>query len=280
MKKLLLALLTLGVVMTGLPVQAASSDPDTLKVALLPDEDASSIIRQNKKFKEYLENNLNKNIELIVTTDYSSMIEAMRHKRIDLAYFGPLSYVLAKSRSDIEAFAAKTKNGSATYQAVVIGNVSKNIKSYSDMRGKNIAYGDQASTSSHMIPKSILIDNGLKPGKDYQEHFLGSHDAVAVAVQNGTADAGGLSKPIFESLVKRGIIDANKVRVITASEPFPQYPWAMRSDLDSDLKERIKQTFYSLKDKEILKPMKADGLAPIADADYNVVRNLKKSLNL
>jgi phosphonate transport system substrate-binding protein len=188
--------------------------------------------------------------------------------------------VLAKSRSDIEAFAAKTKNGSATYQSVVIGNVSKNINSISDMRGKNIAYGDQASTSSHMIPKSILVDNGLKPGNDYQEHFLGSHDAVAVAVQNGTADAGGLSKPIFESLVKRGIIDANKVRVITESKPFPQYPWAMRSDLDSGLKEKIKQTFYNLKDKEILKPMKADGLAPIADADYNVVRNLKKSLNL
>ncbi|MGD8576695.1 MAG: phosphate/phosphite/phosphonate ABC transporter substrate-binding protein [Thiohalophilus sp.] len=280
MKKLLLALLTLGVVMTGMPVQAASSNPDTLKVALLPDEDASSVIRQNRKFKEYLENKLDKEIELVVTTDYSSMIEAMRHKRIDLAYFGPLSYVLAKSRSDIEAFAAKTKNGSATYQSVVIGNVSKNINSISDMRGKNIAYGDQASTSSHMIPKSILVDNGLKPGNDYQEHFLGSHDAVAVAVQNGTADAGGLSKPIFESLVKRGIIDANKVRVITESKPFPQYPWAMRSDLDSGLKEKIKQTFYNLKDKEILKPMKADGLAPIADADYNVVRNLKKSLNL
>ncbi|XAQ29440.1 PhnD/SsuA/transferrin family substrate-binding protein [Pseudomonas aeruginosa] len=40
-------------------------------------------------------------VQLIVTTDYSSMIEAMRFGRIDLAYFGPLSYVMAKS-SDIE----------------------------------------------------------------------------------------------------------------------------------------------------------------------------------
>jgi phosphonate transport system substrate-binding protein len=53
-------------------------------------------------------------VELIVTTDYSSMIEAMRHGRIDLAYFGPLSYVMAKSKSDIEAFAAIEKKGSAT----------------------------------------------------------------------------------------------------------------------------------------------------------------------
>jgi phosphonate transport system substrate-binding protein len=280
MKKLLLAILALGIAFAGSAAYAADSNPDTLKVALLPDEDASTVIRQNQKFKEYLESTLDKKIKLVVTTDYSSMIEAMRHKRIDLAYFGPLSYVLAKSRSEIEAFAAKTKHGSATYQAVVIGNASKHINNFDDMHGKDIAYGDQASTSSHMIPKSILVDHGLQPGKDYREHFLGAHDAVAVAVQNGTADAGGLSKPIFESLVKRGVIDPNKVHVIAESKPFPQYPWAMRSDLDPQLKEKIKQTFYNLKDKDILKPMKADGLAPIADADYDVVRSLKKSLNL
>lgn len=70
----------------------AEPNPDELKVALLPDEDASTVIKQNRRFKEYLQSSLGKDIELIVTTDYSSMIEAMRNERIDLAYFGPLSY--------------------------------------------------------------------------------------------------------------------------------------------------------------------------------------------
>src|SRR5664279_5241569 len=88
---------------------AADPDPATLKVALLPDENASTVIKNNQGLKQYLEVHLGKKIELIVTTDYSSMIEAMRHGRIDLAYFGPLSYVLAKSKSNIEAFAAMKK---------------------------------------------------------------------------------------------------------------------------------------------------------------------------
>jgi len=71
---------------------AAEADPKILKVALLPDENASTVIKNNKALKQYLEKELHKNIELIVTTDYSSMIEAMRHSRIDIAYFGPLSY--------------------------------------------------------------------------------------------------------------------------------------------------------------------------------------------
>ena len=88
------------------PCMAADADPDMLKVALLPDENASELIKRNEPLKNYLEAKLNKKVELIVTTDYSSMIEAMRFGRIDLAYFGPLSYVMAKSKSDIEPFAS------------------------------------------------------------------------------------------------------------------------------------------------------------------------------
>ena len=90
---------------------AADSDPSVLKVALLPDENAATIIKKNRPLKEYLEEKLGKKVELIVTTDYSSMIEAMRHGRLDLAYFGPLSYVLAKQKSDIEPFAAIRQHG-------------------------------------------------------------------------------------------------------------------------------------------------------------------------
>ena len=260
--------------------QAAEMNPETLRVALLPDENAATIIKQNQPLKAHLEKMLGRNIELVVTTDYSSMVEAMRFGRLELAYFGPLSYTLAKSRSDIEAFAARMKDGQTTYHSVVIGNIEKGIASIKDARGKDVAYGDTASTSSHLIPKSILRAHGLTEGKDYREHFLGAHDAVAVAVQNGNAVAGGLSKPIFESLVERKIISLDKVRVLEVSKPFPQYPWTMRSDLDAGLKAKIRSAFHDLKDPSVLKPFKAEGFAPIEDADYDVVRDLQDKLGL
>ena len=256
------------------------ADPEILKVALLPDESAATIIKNNEGLKLYLEKELGKKIELVVTTDYSSMIEAMRHGRLDLAYFGPLSYVLAKSKTNIEPFAARVHQGSSTYQAVVIGNVAAGINTLEDIKGKNMAFGDVASTSSHLIPKFLLKSKGLEAKKDYKEHFLGSHDAVALAVQNGHAQAGGLSKIIFETLIQKGIVNKNNVKVITISKPYPEYPWAMRSDLTPALKEKVKKAFYGLKDKEILKPLKADGFAPVSDQDYDVIRDLAKILNL
>lgn len=256
------------------------STPEKLVVALLPDESVSTVIQNNKGLEAYLEKQLNKDIELFVSTDYSSMIEAASNGRLDLAYFGPLSYVLAKTRSNIEAFAALEKDGKATYKSVIIGNAEQGIDSYEKIDGKIMAYGDQASTSSHLIPKSMLIEKGLKAEENYKEVFLGSHDAVAVAVANGKAEVGGLSQPIYTALIEKGTIDKNKVILIEESKPYPQYPWTMRSDLDPKLKQKIKQAFLELEDEAILKVFKAERFTSVEDKDYNIVRDLGKILDL
>lgn len=262
------------------PVMAAEANPDTLKVALLPDENASELIKKNQPLKDLLEKELGKKVQLVVTTDYSSMIEAMRFGRIDLAYFGPLSYVLAKTKANIEPFAAMTQDGKPTYRSVIIANASSGISSYAEIKGKKMAYGDRASTSSHLIPKTVLAEAGLVHDKDYSQHFVGTHDAVAVNVANGNADAGGLSEVIWKAVTERKLVDVNKVKVVGYSKEYPQYPWTMRSDLDAKLKDKIRATFVNMKDPAVLKNFKADGFAPITDKEYDVIRDMGKLLKL
>lgn len=256
------------------------SNPEVLRVALLPDENASTIIKANEGLKNYLEAELGKEVEIVVTTDYSSMIEAMRRGRLELGYFGPLSYVLAKDKSaELEPFAAQMKNGTSTYHSIFIGSVEAGIEKPEDVKGKTMAYGDQASTSSHLIPKSLLIDRGLNAGDHYSEQFLGSHDAVALAVQNGNAEVGGMSQPIYEALVEKGTIDPEKVKVLEVSPAYPNYPWTMQGYLDPELKEKIRNAFYSLDDADILGKLKADGFAEASDEDYDKVRKLTSILD-
>jgi phosphonate transport system substrate-binding protein len=264
----------------GIAAAEPPADPEKLRVALLPDENASVIIKNNEGLKRYLESQTGKPVELVVTTDYSSMIEAMRHGRLELAYFGPLSYVLAKEHSEIEPFAVQVKEGKPTYNAVVIANAAARIAALGDIRGKTMVFGDVASTSSHLIPKSMLLKAGLTASKDYTEQFVGAHDAVALTVQAGRAQAGGLSRPIFESLVEKKTIDPAKVKVIAVSDAYPNYPWTMATSLPPALKTKIRDAFLSLKDAEVLKPLKAEGFAPITDGDYDVIRRLGKGLNL
>ena len=261
----------------------ANEVPETLRVALLPDENASDVIKNNEPLRQYLEDELGVEVELVVTTDYSSMIEAMARGRLELGYFGPLSYVLAQEKSDIEPFAAMqdVEGEAPTYRAVIVGNPDV-IKNLDDIAGKTVAWGDPASTSSHLIPKAMLVEQAdlIVDEGNYQEQHVGAHDAGALAVQNGNAEAGGLSKPIYERLVEEGIIDPAKVAVIAESEPYPNYPWTMQASLPEDFKEQVRNAFLELDVTEVLEPFGATGFEPITDEDYDVVRELAPLLDI
>ena len=259
---------------------AQGADPRTLRVALLPDENAATIIQNAQPLKVHLEKSVGKPVELIVTTDYSSMIEAARFGRIDVAYFGPLSYVLARSKAEIEAFAVGVSRGAPTYTSVVIVPTASAIKSLADLRGRTMAYGDQASTSSHLVPRAMIQDAGLVAKTDYNAVYLGAHDAVARAVEAGKVDAGALSRPIFDTLVTGGKVDGTKVRVLAETKPIPNYPMAMQSKLTPELKAKIRAAFLDIKDADLLKNFRAEGFVATDDKAYDVLRDTAKVLNL
>jgi phosphonate transport system substrate-binding protein len=277
----ILALATLFATLS-LSAVAQSRDPAKLRVALLPDENASTLIQNAQPLKAYLEKTLKKEIELVVTTDYSSMIEAMRFGRIEVAYFGPFSYVLAKSRApDIEPFAVGVERGAPFYNSILIATASGSVKTLADVRGKPFGFGDQASTSSHLAPRAHLLNKaGLDGDKDYKPVHLGTHDAVARAVQAGQVPAGALSKPIFDNLVTRGTIDAAKVVQLDLSPAIPNYPIVMQGNLAPALKQAIRSAFLDMKDKEVLKSFRVESFAPTDDKTYDVLRDTAKVLKL
>lgn len=260
---------------------AENVDPARLRVALLPDENAATLIQNAQPLKAYLEKTLNKEIELVVTTDYSSMIEAMRFGRIEIAYFGPFSYVLAKSKApEIEPFAVGVEKGAPFYNSIVIAHAAGPVVRLEDIKNKNFGYGDQASTSSHLVPRAFLLKKGLVGNKDYRVVHLGTHDGVARAVQNGQVHAGALSKAIYENLVARKTIDEGKVRAVAVTPPIPNYPMVMQGNLAPHLKESIRKAFLQLKDREVLKSFRAEGFSPTDDKAYDVLRETAKILNL
>ena len=210
------------------------------------------------------------------------MIEAMRFGRIEVAYFGPFSYVLAKSRAPaIEPFAVGVERGAPTYNSVLIANASGDVKTLADIKGKPFAFGDQASTSSHLAPRAYLLKTAQLDGeKDYKPVFLGTHDAVARAVQAGQVPAGALSKPILDSLIAKKIIDPSKIVQIGLSDPIPNYPIVMQGNLAPALKESVRSAFLNMNDKEVLKSFRVEGFVATDDKSYDVLRDTATVLKL
>ncbi|MCS6855051.1 MAG: phosphate/phosphite/phosphonate ABC transporter substrate-binding protein [Elioraea sp.] len=261
---------------------AQEADPRRLRIALLPDENAATIIQNAQPLRRHLERTLERDVEIVVTTDYSSMIEAMRFGRIHIGYFGGFSYILAKSRApQIEPFAVGIERGSPTYRSILIASAAGPVQSLEDVRGRPFAFGDPASTSSHLVPRAFLQTRvGLVGDRDYRVVHLGTHDGVARAVQAGQVPAGALSEAIFRNLVARGTVEEAKVRVLAFSDPIPNYPLVMQGNLAAPLKGAIRQVFLELKDPELLKSFRVEGFAPVDDSAYDVLRETARILNL
>ena len=276
------ALLALPAVLAAVPLTAQARDPRRLRLALLPDENAATVIQNAQPLARYLRSELGREIELVVTTDYSSMIEAMRFGRIDIAYFGPISYVLAKSRAPgIEPFAVGIERGSPTYHSIIIAAAGGPVTQLEDIRGKAMGFGDQASTSSHLVPRAVLLQRaGLVGDRDYRVVHLGTHDGVARAVEAGRVAAGGLSEAIFLTLLAHGIVRRDRLVDVALSDPIPNYPMVMQPDLVPELKAAIRQAFYQMRDPEVLRSFRVEGFAPVGDEAYDVLRETARILNL
>ena len=116
--------------------------------------------------------------------------------------------------------------------------------------------------------------------KDYRVVHLGTHDAVARAVQAGQVPAGALSKPILDNLVKRGTIDASRIVELDLSAPVPNYPVVLQGNLAPALKQSIRDAFINMKDKEVLKAFRVEAFASTTDAAYDVLRDTASVLKL
>lgn len=252
---------------------AAQERPKKLLIGLLPGESAPTVMRINAPLRAYLEEKLKLPVEIVVGANYAATSEALRFGRLDIAYLGPVTYILQSKRSPLEPFARPTHAGvGPTFQATIIVPADSPAKKLTDLKGGEIAFGDPASTSGTWVPRWQLLNEGLVSGRDYTLRVLGAHDAVALAVANKKVAAGGLSKPIFQRLLKEGKILADKVRVLQDSPPIPEYLWTFRDGLDPAFKEEIRKAFIDVKDPAALGVFRAEAFIPAVDSDVDRVR--------
>ena len=252
---------------------SAQDRPDHLTVGLLPGESAPTVMRLNEPLRAYLERRLGLKVELVVGANYAATGEALRFGRLDIAYLGPVTYILRSRDAKLEPFARPSHPGvGPTFRAVIIVPADSSVRSLTDLRGQEIAFGDPASTSGTWVPRYELLKAGLAPDRDYVARVLGAHDAVALAVASHKVAAGGLSEPIYRRLIEEGKIPATGVRVLAESEDIPEYMWTFRTGLDPSFKDEVRKAFLELEDVAALKVFRADAFIPAHDADVDRVR--------
>ncbi|WP_269823226.1 phosphonate ABC transporter substrate-binding protein [Variovorax sp. IB41] len=254
-----------------------------LTVGLIPSEDSRAMIANSQAMMDMLSKALGFAVKPFVAADYNGVIEALRSKRLDVAYLGPFSYVLGATVADIEAFAvAETKKAGRTfYYSQIVTHKDTGIKTVADLKGKTFAFVDPSSTSGHLFPKAGLMKLGFNTDKDFgRVIFSGSHDSSAIAVQNKKVDAAAVADRILDAAVAKGLVKREDLVEVWKSDPIPESPTVWRKDLSADLKTRVQAAFLQVKDIPWSDQGELNGFHPTNDAAYNIIRDTAKVLNL
>lgn len=256
---------------------------EALRIGLIPSEDAQSMIESSQQVLDQLQAQLGMPVKPFVATDYNGVIEALRSRKLDVAYLGPFSYVLANQVAGAEAFAVAVtrKTGKSAYHSLIISRADSPIKSLADLKGHTFAFVDPSSASGHLFPKAGLEQAGYTPESTFSRMiFSGSHDASILAVANRKVDAAAVADRILATALAQGSVKQGELKVIWTSPDIPESPMVWRKDLDPALKQKLAAALANVKDVPWGDQGMLDGFQPTTDAAYDVVRDTATVLDL
>ncbi len=234
---LICALLTFG---------AIAHAQEVFRITAIPDESPTELARKAGPLVKYLEAKLGMKVEYTPVTDYAAAVETLVNRKIDMAWFGGFTFVQSSVRSGGKTIPLVQRAEDAKFRSVFI-TTDPSIKTLADLKGKDVTFGSQSSTSGHLMPRSFLIEAGLNPDKDFRRvAFSGAHDATIAAVASGKVQAGALNISVWEKFVADKRVDTAKVHVFYTTPPYFDYNWTVHADMPVALREKLTAAFLAL----------------------------------
>lgn len=188
--------------------------------------------------------------DIKVGDSYAAVVEGICNDKVDVAWFGAVTYGEAKAKCGVELLAVDVEQGKSSYYSGIFARKDSGFTSVKDLKDKSVAFGDPSSTSAFNFPMVMVLDAGLDPIKDFDKIIMaGSHSASLAALAEGKVDAAAASYNSYEKAVAKGSVDPSVIVPLAKSQPIPNPPMAMSKTLNSDTKAKLKTAFAEIHTK-------------------------------
>ncbi len=253
-------------------------------VAVLPDQSKDALVSRHTPLMDYLENSTSLDIELLMPSDYTDLLEQFDAGRIDLAWFGGLTFIQAEERS--QAVPLAFRDIDLRFTSCYLANGSDTRSTVREFEGAEFSFGPLLSTSGHLMPRFFLQREGLSPEQFFAStrHSAG-HDQTARWVTDGRVDLGVANCVIVQSLFENGSLSKDDIRVIETTPPYSDYVWAISPSMDEHTGTLLLNALLALdasnpQHRTILRSQGANAYLPAGRSNFSLVRRAAKQAGL
>ena len=267
--------------------------PKSLTSQFVPSQAATKLQARAKALEKMLSKRLGIPVHVSMSTDYNTVVEAMKSKKVDVGFLPPDGYVLAHKQGaadlllQAERYGVKQPGGKATnqlvksYRAEILVKKGSKIKNWKDLKGKSISVQNPTSTAGYVFPVAELKQKGLDVTKDCKLVTVTGHDQAVLNVLNGDTDAAFVFEDARNIVKKDNPKIMSQVVPIYFTKPIPNDTISVIPSMSKSFRKKLAKAFIAVgKSKEGKKVIESvyshEGYAYAKDSDFNVIRKYDK----
>jgi len=228
---------------------------------------------------DYLTRRTGREWELFISISYQDALEALCGGQVDVALLGPFTYLRAREMCGAEPLVQLRTRARNTYSSYIMVREDSPYRELEDLKGKRIGFGSRLSTSSHLVPRQMLLDAGVDL-RDGLCLYFDHHERAARAVQLGEVDACGVRDVIGKTFMNRGL------RVLARSDGIPNFPLVVSESTSAEVRalligalvrtpETVPDAYRELRlmDEEL-----RSGFSRCVDSDFDEIRAIAEQV--
>ncbi len=255
----------------------------------IPDEDETRLRERFDRVAQYLGNILAVEVKFVPVKSYEAAVAAFKNDQVQLAWFGGLTGVQARSAVPGSKALAQGYEDQA-FVTYFIANASTGLKEAPELpqaiAGRTFTFGSKGSTSGRLMPEFYIRQRFGKAPEDVFKRvgFSGDHSRTIALVQSGAYEVGAVNYEVWANELKAGKTDPSKVIVIWKTPPYPDYQWSIRGDVDrtfgAGFTDKVRKALLDMSDPSLLASFPRSKFVPADNSDYKPIEETGRAIGV
>jgi phosphonate transport system substrate-binding protein len=289
---LLTSILALAISATSASAETWRDKYKQISLGVIPVETQTQTSDTMTGFADYASKKLGVPVKIFTATEFIGINNALVAGQIDMAWTSPSAY--SGSWLDCDGcvkplVTATDKDGNLGYNSVLIVRSDSPYQRFEDLEGKSVARTDPNSQSGYLVPTVEFDKMGKPVDKYFQSPVSGGHTQSVLGVLNGTYEAAftwttkGDGYGQLRTMIDKGMLNREDIRVIWESNLVPPPPVIVRSDIPQDLEAELRSLFVNLHQEDMtlaesVAKGKTQGFVPVDHSTYQSTVEMRKAL--